>query len=42
MLKERMPHVDFSKFESSPEIAKVGELITVQSLVEFVDRKLAA
>lgn len=42
MLRQRMPHVDFSGFESNPEVAKVGELITVQSLVDFVDRKLAA
>ena len=41
MLKERMPHVDFAQFESNREVAKVAELITVESLVDFVDRKLA-
>ena len=42
MLKERMPHVDFSGFEDDRDINKVAELITVQSIVEFVERKLAA
>lgn len=42
MLKQRMPHVDFSKFEADRDINKVGELITVKSLVDFVERKLKA
>lgn len=42
MLKERMPHVDFSNFQSNREVEKVAELITVKSIVEFVERKLAA
>jgi acyl carrier protein len=40
MLKQRMPHVDFSKFEGDRDVNKVGELITVNSIVEFVERKL--
>ena len=40
MLKQRMPHVDFSRFDG--DVNKVGELITVQSLVDFVERKLKA
>ena len=42
MLKQRMPHVDFTSFDENPEVTAVAELITVNSLVEFVDRKLAA
>lgn len=42
MLKERMPHVDFSAFEDDRDVNKVGELITVKSLVDFVERKLKA
>ena len=42
MLKQRMPHVDFSKFENDRDVNKVGELITVKSLVDFVERKLKA
>ena len=42
MLKERMPHVDFSGFESDRDLNKVAELITVNSSVDFVARKLAA
>lgn len=40
MLKERMPHVDFSAFEDDREVAKVADLITVDSIVDFVERKL--
>ncbi len=42
MLRERMPHVDFSKFESERHVDKVGELLTVDSIVTFIERKLAA
>ncbi len=40
MLKERMPHVDFSRFESDRDVNKVAGLITVSSIVTFVERKL--
>ncbi len=42
MLKERMPHIDFSEFEKEPEVNKVAATITVKSLVDFIERKLAA
>ena len=41
ILRERMPHVDFSSFETDRDINKVAELITVDSIVKFVERKLA-
>lgn len=40
-LKQRMPHVDFAKFEKNPELAKVAEVFTVDAVVNFVQRKLA-
>jgi acyl carrier protein len=42
MLRERMPHVDFTGFESSREVTKVAEVFTVESIVDFIDRKLSA
>ena len=42
MLKERMPHVDFSAFQNDRNVEKVAELITVNSIVDFVERKLTA
>ena len=42
MLKERMPHVDFSDFEQDRDLEKVGATITVSAMVEFVERKLTA
>jgi acyl carrier protein len=41
MLRERMPHVDFSAFEDDRDVNKVAQLITVGSIVSFIDRKLA-
>ncbi len=42
MLKERMPHVDFSEFDQDRNVEKVAANITVSSLVTFIDRKLSA
>ncbi len=42
MLKERMPHVDFSEFDQDRSVDKVAANITVSSLVTFIDRKLSA
>ncbi len=39
-MKQQMPHIDFSKVESDPNIEKMGGLITVNSVVTYVDRKL--
>jgi len=39
-LKARLPHVNFSKFEADPQIAKVEEVFTVDTLVTFVHQKL--
>jgi acyl carrier protein len=41
-LKARLPHADFSKLEKDPQVSKVGEIFTVEALVRFVERKLAA
>ena len=40
-LKERLPHVDFTAFERDPQLAKVGEVFTVDAIVRFVERKLS-
>lgn len=40
-LKARMPHVDFVEFEKNPEVTKVAQLFTVDTLVRFVEKKLA-
>jgi acyl carrier protein len=41
VLKQRLPHADFSKLEADPQVANVGEIFTVSALVRFVERKLA-
>jgi acyl carrier protein len=42
MLKQRMPHVDFGDYDNDRDVNKVAELITVDSIVNFVERKLDA
>lgn len=39
-LKKRMPHTDISKFAADPNVNKIGDLFTVQVLVDFVAAKL--
>jgi acyl carrier protein len=41
-LKKRMPHTDLSEFASDPNVNKIGDLFTVEVLVNFVDAKLNA
>lgn len=41
LLKEKMPHVDFSEFEADRSISKISELFTVKTLIDFCERKLA-
>jgi len=39
-LKEKLPHVDFSEFEKDPQVSRVGDIFTVDAVVNFVERKL--
>ena len=41
-LREKMPHTDLSEFERDPDINKVGDLFTVNAIVNFVENKLNA
>ena len=40
--KKAIPHVDFSAFESDPDISKMPDLFTVKTLVNYIETKLAA
>ncbi|MHC5004535.1 MAG: acyl carrier protein [Planctomycetota bacterium] len=41
MLRERMAHVNFDAFENDRDVNKVAELMTVDSIVTFVQNKLS-
>ena len=41
-MKEKMPHTDFASFESDPDINKLGDLFTVNSIVNYIETKLSA
>ncbi|MCH7990746.1 MAG: acyl carrier protein [Planctomycetes bacterium] len=40
--KAKLPHTDFSGFETDPDINKLPDLFTVKSIVNFVEQKLNA
>ncbi len=40
-LTEGMPHVDFTEFAQDPDINKITDLFTVESIVKYVEKKLA-
>ena len=42
MLREKMPHSDFSEFEKDPDINKLADLFTVNAIVNHVETKLKA
>ncbi|MBI4718655.1 MAG: acyl carrier protein [Planctomycetes bacterium] len=41
-LKAAMPHADFADFEKAPFVAKVPDLFTVRTIVNYVEGKLQA
>ncbi|HLB75039.1 MAG TPA: acyl carrier protein [Sedimentisphaerales bacterium] len=41
-IRERLPHTDLSEFEKDPDLNKLGDLFTVNAIVNFVDNRLNA
>ena len=41
-LKTRLPFADITKIEEDPSVEKIGDLYTVDMLVQYVQSKLAA
>ena len=41
-LKTRLPYADISKLHEDPSVDKIGDLYTVEMLVQYVQSKLAA
>jgi len=39
-LKDKMPHTDISAFQNDPDINKLADLFTVNSIVRYVEGKL--
>jgi len=39
-LKAAMPHADFADFERDPDVSRIWDLFTVQTIVNYVDAKL--
>ena len=41
-LKDKMPHTDLSAFRNNPDINKLGDLFTVDSIVNYITNKLSS
>ncbi len=41
-LREKMPHTDLTSFETDPDINKLGDLFTVNAIINYVESKLNA
>jgi len=41
-LREKMPHTDITEFVDDPDINKLGDLFTVDAIVNYVEGKLNA
>jgi acyl carrier protein len=41
-LRERMPHTDLTEFEKDPDINKIGDLFTVNAIINYIEGKLKA
>ena len=41
-LRAKMPYADLSEFEQNPDIAKMGDLFTVELITRYVQGKIAA
>ena len=42
MLKQKMPHSDFSEFEKDPQVENMSKLFTVNAVVNYIETKLKA
>jgi len=40
-IKKKMPHTDLAAFTADPDINKLGDLFTVDSIVNFVEARLS-
>ena len=41
LLREKLPHIDFSTFDGDRNVKSLSEVFTVKSLCDFLERKLA-
>lgn len=41
-IRDKMPHTNLAGFEKDPDINKLADLFTVDSVVNYIDSKLAA
>jgi acyl carrier protein len=39
-LREQMAHVDLTEFEKNPDVNRIGDLFTVNSIVTYVETKI--
>ncbi len=40
LLKQKLPHIDFSGFEGDRSVKNLSEVFTVKSLCDFLERRI--
>ena len=41
-IREKLPHTDLTDFEKNPDLNKLGDLFTVNAIINFLDSRLNA
>jgi acyl carrier protein len=41
-IQEKLPHTDLTEFEKNPDINKLGDLFTVNAIINFIDSRINA
>ena len=41
-IREKLPHTDLTEFEKNPDLNKLGDLFTVNAIVNFIEDRLSA
>jgi acyl carrier protein len=41
-IREKLPHTDLTEFEKNPDLNKLGNLFTVNAIINFIDSRINA
>lgn len=41
-IQEKLPHTDLTEFEKNPDLNKLGDLFTVNAIINFIDSRINA
>jgi len=41
-IRDKLPHTDLTEFEKNPDLSKLGDLFTVNAIINFIDSRINA